>query len=234
MNAHPSSSSWIVTLVCGASGVGKSSIAVRLASRYGVPLAEADDIVTALKALTTPEQMPTLHLWDNQPDAREWAPPRIAELTIEVAEELRRGFEAVIADHVESATPVVMEGDYLLPALGVGFGAAVRAVVISEPDENRIVLNYLSREAGAGEQRLRARVSALLDAELSTRAAQVAVPVVAARPWTDGLERVDAALRLGFPPGCGHTAVHDGSASGHVDAVHRGAPGGCAAVVPPS
>jgi hypothetical protein len=93
-----------------------------------------------------------------------------------------------------SSTPVVMEGDYLLPDLGIGFGEAVRAVVVSEPDEDRIVINYRSREAGAGEQRLRARVSALIDAELSIRAARVDVPVVAAWPWTDSLDRVDAAL----------------------------------------
>ena len=194
MNASVSSTSWIVTLVCGASGVGKSSIAVPLSRRYGVPVAEADDIVTALKALTTPEQMPLLHLWDDRPDAHDWTPAGIAEHTIAVAQELRRGFEAVIADHVASATPVVMEGDYLLPDLGVGFGEAVRAVVVSEPDEDRIVMNYRSREPGVAEQRLRARVSALLDAELSIRAARVGVPVVAAWPWTDSLDRVDAAL----------------------------------------
>jgi hypothetical protein len=68
-----------------------------------IPRLEADDIVTALKASTTPDQMPILHLWDNQPDARERAPARVADLTIKVAEELRRGYEAVIADHVESA-----------------------------------------------------------------------------------------------------------------------------------
>jgi len=39
-----------VTLVCGASGTGKSCLARPLAERYGVPLAEADDIVTALQA----------------------------------------------------------------------------------------------------------------------------------------------------------------------------------------
>lgn len=194
MNASISSTSWIVTLICGASGVGKSSIAVPLARRYGVPVAEADDIVTAVNALTTPDQTPILHLWDDQPDAHDWTPARLADHTIAVAEELRRGFEAVIADHVASATPVVMEGDYLLPDLGIGFGEAVRAVVVSEPDEDRIVINYRSREAGAGEQRLRARVSALIDAELSIRAARVDAPVVAAWPWTDSLDRVDAAL----------------------------------------
>jgi len=34
---------WIVTVVCGASGVGKSSVAIPLAARYGVPLGETDD-----------------------------------------------------------------------------------------------------------------------------------------------------------------------------------------------
>jgi hypothetical protein len=73
-----------------------------------MPVAEADDIVTALKALTTPDQTPLLHLWDDQPDAHDWTPARLADHTIAVAEGLRRGFEAVIADHVASATPVVM------------------------------------------------------------------------------------------------------------------------------
>jgi 2-phosphoglycerate kinase len=196
MTAPPVAPPWIVTLICGASGVGKSSIAIPLARRYGAPLAEADDIVTALKALTTPEQMPILHLWDTRPEAQAWQPARIAEHTIAVAEQMRRGYAAVIADHVAFAAPVVLEGDYLLPDLATGFGDAVRAVVISEPDEDRIVANYLSREPDGGDQRARAGVSARLDAELATRAARLGVPVVPARPWTDGLDRVDAALRL--------------------------------------
>ncbi|GLH99979.1 isopentenyl transferase family protein [Phytohabitans aurantiacus] len=190
---------WIVTLVCGASGVGKSSVAIPLARRYGVPLAEADDIVTALKALTTPEQAPMLHLWDTHPGARRWTPARIVEHTIAVAEEMHRGFEAVIADHIEFATPVVMEGDYLLPDLITGFGDAVRAVVVSEPDESRIVANFLSREPGE-DHRFRASVSTQMDAELSARAARVGVPVVPAWPRSDGLGRVDAALASGAEP----------------------------------
>src|ERR687895_570656 len=94
MSAPSVASPWIVTLVCGASGVGKSSVAVSLARRYGVPLAEADEIVTAVKALTTPEQAPMLHLWDTHSEMRQWTPARIAEHTIAVAQEMRRGFEA--------------------------------------------------------------------------------------------------------------------------------------------
>jgi 2-phosphoglycerate kinase len=63
---------WTVALICGASGVGKTTVAVELAARYGVPRAEADDMVTAVKALTTAEQEPTLHYWDTHPPARTW------------------------------------------------------------------------------------------------------------------------------------------------------------------
>lgn len=193
MSAPSRGSPWIVTLVCGAAGVGKSSIAIPLARRYGVALAEADDIVTALKALTTPQQAPMLHLWDTDPGMRQWTPARIVEHTIAVAEEMRAGFEAVIADHVDFAAPVVMEGDYLLPDMATGFGDAVKAVVVSEPDEDRIVANFLSREPGQ-DPRFRARVSVRMNAELSARAARVGIPVVPASPWSDGLDRVVAAL----------------------------------------
>ncbi len=43
MSAEAGRPPWTVTLVCGASGVGKSRLAVPLAVRYGVPLAEPDE-----------------------------------------------------------------------------------------------------------------------------------------------------------------------------------------------
>ncbi len=186
---------WTVTLVCGASGVGKSRVAVALAGRYGVPLAEVDDMVTMVKALTTPVTSPVLHLWDTAGADLDWTAARVVEHTVAVARVLRPGIEAVIADHVRSAAPVVMEGDYLLPDLVTGFGGAVRAVVLSEPDKDQLVANYLSREPAAAAQRGRAAVSALLDAELSALAARAGVPVVPARPWAGNVDRVDAALR---------------------------------------
>jgi hypothetical protein len=110
-----------------------------------------------------------------------------------VARALGPAYAAVIADHIEFAAPVVFEGDYLLPELAAGFGDAVRAVVLDEPDEEQITANYLRREPGT-EQRDRARVSALVGAELARRARRYAVRVVAARPWSDIIDRVDKAL----------------------------------------
>jgi len=186
---------WIVTLVCGASGVGKSRVARPLATRYGVPLAEADDIVTALQAITTPQQQPMVHFWAAHPEFRDWAPEQIAARHFEVASALRPAYAAVIADHVEFGAPVVFEGDYLLPELAAEAGKAVRAVVLDEQDEDQITANYLHREPGAQPQRDRARVSALVSAELSRRAQSCGVEVVPARPWNDQLDRVDKALR---------------------------------------
>jgi len=186
---------WIVTLVCGASGVGKSRVARPLAARYGVPLAEADDIVTALQAITTPQQQPMVHFWAAHPEFRDWTPEQVAARHFEVADALRPAYAAVIADHVEFAAPVVFEGDYLLPELAVEAGEAVRAVVLDEQDEDQITANYLHREPGARPQRGRARVSALVSAELVRRARGCGVKVVPARPWSDQLDRVDKALR---------------------------------------
>lgn len=185
---------WTITVVCGASGVGKSSVARPLAARFGVPLIEADDIVTALTALTTPATHPVLHRWQTDPTARTWQPERIVEHTMAVAAVLAPGFRAVIADHIEFRAPAVIEGDYLTPDLVTGLDGA-RGVVIGEPDEDRIVDNFHRREPAAGEQRQRARVSALFNARLTDLAAKAGVPVVASRPFGDAVDRAERALR---------------------------------------
>lgn len=176
---------WTVTVICGSSGVGKSCVARPLAVRLGVPLIETDDIVTALTALTTPDTHPHLHAWP--PDGE------ILAHTVAVAGALAPGFRAVIADHLEFHAPAVIEGDHLTPDLVHGLAGA-RAVVISEPDEDRIVENFLQREPAAGPQRERARVSALYDAWLTGVARRHGVPVVPSRPFDDVLTRVERAL----------------------------------------
>jgi hypothetical protein len=184
---------WTVTLVCGASGVGKSSVAIPLAARYGVPLGETDDIVTALKVITSADDQPVLHYWDAHPEVASWSRERIADLHLSVADVLLPALRAVVADHIEFDAPVVLEGDYLVPELAVGFGAAVRAVVLDETDVDRITANLGGREPGA-DHGFRAGVSLEVGARLAARAHDVGVPVVPAWPWRDGVDRVDTAL----------------------------------------
>jgi 2-phosphoglycerate kinase len=182
----------VIVLIAGASGVGKSELAYRLAVRLGIPLVEVDDIVEALQAMTTPEQLPVLHRWDTDPAARRLPPEGVVELMLDVSRSLLPAMDAVIDNHVRTATPVVLEGDYLLPAARSG----VHALVLHEPDEEQIAANYHAREPGEGDQGGRALVSRLHGEQLAAAAAAVGVPVLAARPWVGVVDRALDALGL--------------------------------------
>ncbi|MFJ8296949.1 hypothetical protein ACIQ9R_13870 [Streptomyces sp. NPDC094447] len=185
---------WRVLVVGGASGMGKTGVARALARRYGVPVVEVDDIVEALLAVTRPEHLPEVHFWRTHPEAARWAPEAVAERQIAVAEALAPAVEAVVANHVGTDTPVVLEGDYLLPP-AVTPGGPVRGLFLHEDDEAQVTANYLHREPEAGPQRHRARVSVLYGRWLASRAHAAGVPVLAPRPWTDLADR--AGRRLG-------------------------------------
>ncbi|MGW5741535.1 hypothetical protein [Amycolatopsis sp. NPDC003861] len=192
---------WRVLLLGGASGTGKSRLSYPLARRYEVPIVEVDDLVLAVQRMTTPAQQPLVHYWDTHPDAGSLPVPRVLELQIAVAEALQPALEAVIGNHLETGTPVVIEGDYLLPALaaqdsfaGQAAGGRVRAVFLHEPDPGRLVANYLEREPDEGEQRSRAQVSARYGDWLAARAGELGIPVLTARPWATALDRLCALL----------------------------------------
>ncbi len=176
----------------GASGVGKSAVSYPLARRLGWPLVEVDDIVEALHAMTTPEQQPDLHYWSTHPEEAGQLPvDRIVRLQIRVAQALLPAVRAVVENHLETDTPVVVEGDYLLPLPPT---PGVRGVVLHEPDAAQLVTNYLVREPEAGAQTTRAEASLRYGQWLVDQAKSAGVPVVAARPWGTALERVVAAL----------------------------------------
>ncbi|WP_318209877.1 MULTISPECIES: hypothetical protein [unclassified Streptomyces] len=180
---------WRVFVVGGASGTGKTGVGRALARRYDVPVVEVDDIVEALLAVTRPEHLPEVHFWRTHPEAAHRAPESVVERQIAIAEALAPAIEAVVANHVGTDTPVILEGDYLLPR-AVTPGGPVRGVFLHEDDEARVTANYLRREPDAGPQRHRARVSVLYGRWLAARAREAGVPVVAPRPWEDLADRV--------------------------------------------
>ncbi|WP_314613063.1 hypothetical protein [Streptomyces stackebrandtii] len=184
---------WRVLVVGGASGMGKTGVGRALARRYGVPLVEVDDIVEALLAVTLPEHLPEVHFWRTHPDAARQAPESVVERQIAIAEALAPAIEAVVANHVGTDTPVILEGDYVLPGAATP-GGDVRAVFLHEDDEAQVTANYLHREPEAGPQHHRARVSVLYGRWLATQARAAGVPVVAPRPWEDLAVRVAEAV----------------------------------------
>jgi hypothetical protein len=70
---------------------------------------EFDDVVEALKVMTSPEQQPVLHYWDTHPQAMSWSAEEIVALTGRVCDVLAPAAEAVVANHIENAHPVVLE-----------------------------------------------------------------------------------------------------------------------------
>ncbi|HEX5822968.1 MAG TPA: hypothetical protein VFY18_00790 [Candidatus Limnocylindrales bacterium] len=181
---------WKVLLIGGPSGTGKTRLSYPLARRFGAPIVEVDDIVEALLAMTTPDEQPALHYWSTHPEAARLPPEGILQLHLAVTEALVPALAAVVANHLETDTPVIVEGDYLTPGFaardrfaGIPADGQVAAVFLHEPDVTQLVANFGGREPDDGEQRGRARVSALFGEWLAAEAHRHGVPIVPARPW---------------------------------------------------
>ena len=193
MNASFPRRSWQVLLIGGASGVGKTSVSYRVAQHFGVGITEVDDFQVILERMTTPEQQPILHYWRTHPDPGSLSAEQIVEHTIAVGQVMLPALEAVIANHLESQAPVVLDGDYILPALisqSPSFAGNVRAIFLYEEDEEQLRQNFLQREPEEGIQEMRAHVSWLYGKWLREEAERVGAIALPARPWEDVFERV--------------------------------------------
>ncbi len=196
-----SARSWQVLLLGGASGTGKTCVSYHLARYFDVALTEVDDFQVVLETMTTPQQQPVLHYWRTHPEAMNLPAEQIVERQIAVGEVMAPALAAVIANHLETQTPVVLEGDFILPALaglpafaGREQNNAVRGVFLYEEDEAQLLANFLQREPASGPQHKRARVSWLYGQWLKQQAKQHHLAVVPARPWDTVFERIIAVL----------------------------------------
>jgi 2-phosphoglycerate kinase len=192
---------WQVLLLGGPSGVGKTAVSYQLAQSFGVGITEVDDFQALLERMTTPDQQPAIHFWRTHPTLDQLTTTDIIQHLLEHSEAMSFGLEAVIANHLATSTPVVLEGDFILPALaahqsfsGQANVGRVRGAFLHEPDEQQFVANYLSREPGSGPQIKRAHVSWRHGLWLKQEAERYGLPVVLARPWHTVLERLIAAL----------------------------------------
>jgi 2-phosphoglycerate kinase len=200
MNNPTNRRGWQILLLGGASGVGKTSVSYRLAHHLGIGLTEVDDFQVVLEKLTTPEQLPLLHFWrTHRSEYSRWTEEaQLAHFIRVCAEIFSPALEAVIANHLETSTPVVLEGDFILPALAtlpryedIPANGRVKAMFIYEDDEAQIARNYGTREGT--EQPKRARSSWLFGQWLRQECARLAIPSLPARPWETLLERALAA-----------------------------------------
>lgn len=191
---------WDVLLLCGASGVGKSCVSYRLAHKYEVGITEIDDFQVILENMTTEKEYPEVHYWNNHFDeAVKLSEMEKLEVLIKYSITMSTAIELVIGNHLESDRPVVLEGDFIDPSLGTKFSygnipaqGKVKAVLITEDDENQIVENYYARE---GErQQMRARTSWLHNNWLKEQAKKNNIPIIESRPWNTVLQRISDKL----------------------------------------
>jgi 2-phosphoglycerate kinase len=194
---------WQVLVFGGASGVGKTMVSYRLAHQFAVGLTEMDDFQNVLERLTTPEQYPALHYFrQHSAEVLRFDDEQMLAHTRSVAEAMSVAMELVIANHLATRAPVVLEGDFLLPALavqpaydGVPAEGQVRAVLLYEEDEQQILRNFCARAGEDQRWPRRARASWYYSEWLRREAGQRGLPAVPARPWDTVLERVIAALQ---------------------------------------
>ena len=131
-------------------------------------ITEVDDFQVVLERMTTPEQQPALHFWRTHPDPGSLSAEEIQEQGLDILQVMMPALEAVIENHLEEGTPILLEGDFIHPALAAqdAFGeqpngGRVRGIFLYEADEDQVVRNFLGREPATGPQRTRARVSVL-------------------------------------------------------------------------
>ena len=191
---------WEILLIGGASGVGKTQVSYRLAQHFGVGITEIDDFQVILERMTTPDQQPVLRLFNADPDAWERMDEeqQLAH-AISYATVMAEPLTYVIANHLAGGPPIVLEGDFLLPAVavhdtydGIPANGRVRAFILYEEDEEQIARNYLARE---GEpQPERARASWRYSEWLRQEAIRLSIPTLPARPWETMFARAPAVL----------------------------------------
>jgi 2-phosphoglycerate kinase len=186
---------WEVLLLGGPSGAGKTRVSYRLAQHFGVGLLEIDDLQTVLQEMTTPEQLPLLHIWGTRPEIHAQSAELIFDQILAIAEVMTPALEAVIAKHLRTHNPLILDGDLILPSLVTEprFAGNVRGVFLYEDDEAQLVENFARRDPGMVQTK-RARVSWLYGQWLKQEAERSGITLLRARPWETVLERIVASL----------------------------------------
>jgi 2-phosphoglycerate kinase len=181
---------WTILLICGASGVGKSSIAYELSRYYMINVMEVDDIQQAIKATSSKDSFPYIHYWDTGINWKDIGVSGNLEWLINVSKEIIPGIKSIVDNHLESNVPLILEGDFLYPEFMVSFeNSDVKSLFINEPDKNQIIQNYLNREGGE-KQNYRAEVSVAYNNWLKVSSEKLGIKIIEARPWNSVLKRI--------------------------------------------
>jgi 2-phosphoglycerate kinase len=143
----------LVVLVGGATGTGKSTVAVEVAHRLGITRVTSTDVVRqTMRAFFSREFMPSIHYSSFE------AAPSVAEEGLE-SDAMLRGFldqtrnvlvgvKAVLGRALEEGYSVALEGVHLVPGLLEPVdGAVFCQALLAIEDENEHAAHFWTRDA---------------------------------------------------------------------------------------
>lgn len=180
---------WTVLFIGGASGIGKSSIAYKIARYYGVNVLEVDDVHLSVKTVTTKEHFPVIHYSDSDIDGKYFGVDGTVNWLIDVSKEMVPVLKELANRHIEDKLPIIIEGDFIYPELTLSFdNPQVKSIFVHESDKNQIVQNYLAREGGK-LQHDRAEVSIYYGDWIADTCKRNGIELIESRPWNTALKR---------------------------------------------
>lgn len=165
----------LIVIIGGAAGVGKSTLATRLAHRLGITRVIATDVIRqVLRAFFTHEAMPVVHRSAFEVDLHGF---------VEQAELVGTGIEAIVDRAGAERTPIVVEGVHAVPGclppqLRSACVAVDALIVVEDEDTHRA--HFALRGAARPAERYLARfeeIRALQD-HLVARAREEGVAVI--------------------------------------------------------
>jgi 2-phosphoglycerate kinase len=191
-----------IILIGGASCVGKSSVSYTISKMLGIGVTEVDDFQVVLEAMTNEKDYPVIHYWNNHfEEAIKLPEKKKVEIMINYANTMSIALEKVIENHLESNRPLLLDGDFITPALSVRkrYGEQLRddkikSIFIVETEEEQIQKNLFNREGYY--QNDRARTNWLYNEWIKEQADVYPIKIVAARPWDSVINRVCKSLDI--------------------------------------
>lgn len=194
---------WRVLLIGGPSGVGKTMVSRQLGLRTGTPWLQVDDLRLAFihSRVTLPQRTETLTLFQGV-EIWQQPPERFRDGLIAMGEVMTPAIEIVIANHVDTLAPLIIEGDAILPSLFArpivqecAQAGHVQAVFLVEPEEDVLLANMLARGRGVSAQsevelRTEVRAKWLYGRWLIEEARRYNLPILEPRPWATLVERI--------------------------------------------
>lgn len=198
-----------VLLIGGSSGVGKSHVARRLGLRFGISWLAVDDVRLAFQRsqVIFPDKTEALYFFEKTQKVWSLPPARLLDGLIALGQVMSPALEIVIENHVDTADPVVIEGDAILPSLLIRpnmqarmSNGQVQAVFLIEPDEDVLLAHMDERHRVSvchDEALLRsmAHTRWLHGLWLADEARRYGSPVLEPHPWESLVERIVSALK---------------------------------------